>query len=125
MVFEYTPAIFAHRCSSWPPDKYPQLQQDPSFAFTTPFAELLLYSSLFQTGMINSLTGKTLFICHPMSLSNDCSNNYQPPPPKPNSVVSDTEGNPVTWYTRPCCGRRVIHSGTITGVTFVKTSDCV
>ncbi|KAG8916283.1 hypothetical protein FRC02_004075 [Tulasnella sp. 418] len=46
-------------------------------------------------------------------------------PPEPNSVVGNTEGEAVAWCTKPGHGTRVIPSGAITGVQFMRTPDYV
>ncbi|KAG8902136.1 hypothetical protein FRB99_004823 [Tulasnella sp. 403] len=42
-------------------------------------------------------------------------------PPDPNSLVGNTEGEAVAWCTKPGHGTRVIPSGALTGVQFMKT----
>ena len=44
-------------------------------------------------------------------------------PSNPNSLIADTEGEEVAWCTKPGRGTRVIPSGALTGVQFMKTPD--
>jgi len=46
-------------------------------------------------------------------------------PPVPNSDVGDTEGQSVAWCSLPGHGTRVIPSGALTGVQFMKTPGYV
>jgi hypothetical protein len=46
-------------------------------------------------------------------------------PPKPNSAIADTEGEEVAWYTKPGRGTRLMPTGTLQGVQFIKTPDYV
>jgi hypothetical protein len=42
-------------------------------------------------------------------------------PPKPNSLIGNTEGEAVAWCTKPGRGTRLIPAGALTGVQFMKT----
>ncbi|KZV85082.1 hypothetical protein EXIGLDRAFT_654400 [Exidia glandulosa HHB12029] len=46
-------------------------------------------------------------------------------PPNPNTLVGDAEGEMVIWCTKPGRGGRVIPSGALTGVQFIRTPSYV
>lgn len=65
-------------------------------------------SSLCQTMFFNNITDFCLWS-----------------PPKPNSTVSDWEGEMVAWCTQPGRGTRLIPDGALQGVQWIKTSAYV
>lgn len=46
-------------------------------------------------------------------------------PPKPDSLIADTEGEEVAWCTKPGRGTRLFPQGALQGVQFMRTSDYV
>ncbi|KAF7350468.1 hypothetical protein MVEN_01352300 [Mycena venus] len=65
-------------------------------------------SSLCQTSFLNALDDFCLWA-----------------PPKPNSLIADTEGEEVAWCTKPGRGTRLIPAGALQGVQFIRTPDYV
>ncbi|KAG7089022.1 hypothetical protein E1B28_010733 [Marasmius oreades] len=65
-------------------------------------------NSLCQTGFINGLDDFCLWA-----------------PSKANSTIADTEGEEVAWCTKPGRGTRLIPSGALQGVQFMKTPDYI
>ncbi|KAF9259392.1 hypothetical protein L218DRAFT_839055, partial [Marasmius fiardii PR-910] len=65
-------------------------------------------SSLCQTSFINGVDDFCLWA-----------------PSTPNSTIADTEGEEVAWCTKPGRGTRLIPSGALKGLQFMKTPDYI
>jgi len=65
-------------------------------------------SSLCQTSFLNSADDFCLWA-----------------PSKPDSLIADTEGEEVAWCTKPGRGTRLIPSGALKGIQFMRTPDYV
>ena len=77
-------------------------------------------SSMCQTAFINAIDGKQglrVFVSAAHLRTDWC----VWAPPKPNSVIGDTEGEEVAWCTKKGHGTRLIPEGAITGVQLIKT----
>lgn len=65
-------------------------------------------NSLCQTSMVNHIDDFCLWA-----------------PPKPDSLIADTEGEEVAWCTKPGRGTRLIPQGALKGVQYIRTTDYI
>ncbi|KAJ7129861.1 manno protein [Mycena crocata] len=85
-------------------DTEPELERGAQFGYNICNSTTEGPASLCQTAMLNSIDDFCVW-----------------GPPKPGSIVGDTEGESVAWCTKPGRGTRLIPAGALQGVQFMKT----